>query len=310
MFLWHDAFGTAPPEPPRLTPPELPDITIRSEYLTDIDATVGADSLGGKESSSLQQQQPSLAMLANRKRLHNERALSRRIFDTLKPYHEVTLSISTSVAIPPPFPLAKMSRLDNTLHLLREARYEEEARHILREEQKAVLLAKASVGASAGEGALASSQSKGLLLDVGPTTPDLFSPSDSSDAGQSELGDTPPAIARPVVGRAGPLPPLPSLDSMIHSPRDVAQMSALAQIESEHATQTLLWEWYQAKYTHSLLPQDNQGASRLEESPPAPLLRSRLSRAPAGIFYLAAEGCGEHGHCSPPQLKKVILPSS
>jgi hypothetical protein len=319
MFLWHDAFGTAPPEPPRPTPPELPDITLRSEYLTHIDATADTGSLGNKEASP-QQQQPSAAMVANRKRLHDERALSRRIYDTLRPYHEVTLSISTSVAIPPPFPFEKMSRLDNTLHLLREARYEEEARLILREEQKAVLLAKAVVGGRSDDGTPTAvvAQPASLLLNIRPPTPDLFSPTDSSEAGnggggQSEQGETPPAIARPVTGRAGPLPPLPSLDSMLHSPRDVAQVSALAQIESEHATQALLWEWYQSKYTHSLLPQDNQGASRpaLRPMRDSSLIPLSTLASPPGIFYLSAEGCGEYGHCSPPRLKNVgYLPFS
>lgn len=268
MFLWFDAFGTSPPAPPTPTPPELPDVTLRSEYLTDLDSSPTPAATHAEEADP--PAHSSAATAATRKRLHHERALSRRIYDALRPYHDVTLSISTSVAVPPPFPLAKMSRLDNTLHLLREARFEEEARLVLREEHKSKLLvaSKASpVDQVAQDGIPPTpppSQPPSLLLDPAPSAGDLFAPAPvekaPSPVAVEHSGD---AVAQSRPGTARPAPsPLPSLDSIIHSPEDVAQVSALAQIESEHATQTLLWDWYMAKYSHSLLPQDNQGRCR------------------------------------------------
>lgn len=231
----------------------MPDITIRSEYLTDLDSSPPTS----KTDKELSPQASSVVTAANRKRLHHERALSRRIYDALRPYHDVTLSISTSVAIPPPFPLLKMSKLDNALHLLREARYEEEARVILREEQKPTTQAKPTVGVNGSSSSLATPS----FTDDGPATPvavqDNFSPSPPESAASLVQGDL--AQLRPQPVRTAPSRPLPSLDSIIHSPQDVAQVSALAQIESEHASQTQLWEWYLSKYSHSLAPQNNQG---------------------------------------------------
>jgi hypothetical protein len=233
----------------------MPDITIRSEYLTDLDSSPPATKTDKEDSPHV----ASAVTVANRKRLHHERALSRRIYDALRPYHDVTLSISTSVTIPPPFPLLKMSKLDNALHLLREARYEEEARVILREEQKPTTQAKPTVGADPNSSSLLTPSS----TDDDPRTQvavqDLFSPSPPESVSTPIQEDL--AQLRPQPARTAPSRPLPSLDSIIHSPQDVAQVSALAQIESEHASQTQLWEWYLSKYSHSLAPQDNQGQS-------------------------------------------------
>ena len=62
------------------------------------------------------------------------------------------------------------------------------------------------------------------------------------------------------------VPPLPTLQSMLHKPEDVHRISALAQVEFEHAAQLKVFDWFVDAYQHNLEPKDKQGLIYLAAS--------------------------------------------
>jgi 1-phosphatidylinositol-3-phosphate 5-kinase len=234
--------------------------------------------------------------------------------------------MSTSVRFPPPFPIAKMSSLDLSLHDLRRARDEEEAALILREEKEI-----ASIHSQMSSPVLERSDPVGLLGLYGP--PDEPSPPDAPDvlltsppvegtptapeslalppetpseeippatsssistatesssvstvaASVTSLSPVAVAIARQPVPSL--VPPLPTLQSMLHRPEDVHRISALAQVEFEHSAQLNIFEWFVDAYQHNLEPKDKQG-----------------------LIYLAASGKSEnevHHQCVPSHFRRA-----
>ena len=317
----HHSNDTAPP--PSITLPEMPVFSI-----SDGDPS----SPGSPEDALDLDALPSTNNAHSRRRAHKERVLSRRIYNALLPYHETILSMSTSVRFPPPFPIAKMSSLDLSLHDLRRARDEEEAALILREEQEIASIHSqmsspvvertdpvAVLGlfgpadepltptsqqhnaiVSPGEGTPTAPESLALPLEtpseLGPsaTSSTLSTSTSSSLASATSTTSTatiPPPSQSPLILAIArqPVPtliaPLPTLQSMLHRQEDVYRISALAQVEFEHAAQLNIFEWFVDAYQHNLEPKDKQG-----------------------LIYLAAMGKCEkelHQQCVPSHFRRA-----
>jgi len=232
----------------------------------------------------------------SRRRAHDERILSKRIYDSLLPYHETIISMSTSVRFPPPYPISKMSSLDLSLHDLRSARDEEEAALILREEKEI-----ASISSQVSSPNVERSDPVAVLGLFAPSDDpiipetqhlqreDLSTPTGAesfplppetpSEGGPSTLPlstpistPTPNAAPSPIILAVArqPLPslipPLPTLQSMLHRQEDVHRISALDQVEFEHAAQLNIFEWFTDAYRHNLEPKDKQGLIYLAAS--------------------------------------------
>lgn len=199
--------------------------------------------------------------VSSRQQAHKDRVLSKRILDTLVPYLETTLSISTSVVFPPPHPIVKMSELDAALHELRLARDEEEAASILRDEKDSCQVRSQPTSPvlypedpQTLHAVLFPPPTEMTSPDTKPSASDIISPEmtppTSGHLSRVDSASTETAIVtstdlmdstqRPTTICA---PSMPTLASMLHKVEDVSRASSLSQIEYEHASQLKIWQW-------------------------------------------------------------------
>lgn len=334
MFLWHDSWGVPPREcflfgcslamlfffllalglrpsssHPSAEPPLVPKVELPLSDLTPFEYPNIVSSPGSLEAHETPGVTPTSPK--QRHRSHDDRILSKRIYDALIPYVETTLSISTSVRFPPPHPVAKMSQLDLALHDLRHACDVEEAELILREENEINQFTSQPTSPAVEPVAMLSfstledlrnpltlegdvevsgaAKAGGGGADGGGHT------HTSSDDSEVSLADSVSTVST-ITQTAKPRPnrllqvqkptALPTLESMLHRPEEVARASALAQTEFEHRAQLWLWEWYLYQYRHTLQPIRMQG-----------------------LRYLSARGVLEPDHrsCGVPHQEEIVF---
>ncbi|WVR06352.1 hypothetical protein IAU60_003383 [Kwoniella sp. DSM 27419] len=169
------------------------------------------------------------------------RHTTKLIAQSLEPYLTTGLSASAAIRFPPPATLARMAELDRALSNLRQSIRDEEAAQILQEETKIAEANKPTPLSTEAHG------SPSLLLPSG----DVGEP--KTEAASSAAMGTVPTFGAP------------NKDSLrdpyrvLRKPEEVAQESALAQIEHDHGEQFKLWQWYTKRHTEVLRAEDYQG---------------------------------------------------
>jgi hypothetical protein len=142
-----------------------------------------------------------------------------------------------------------MSEVDTALHELRQARDEEEAASILRDEQESQTNPSSPIPFPEEIQPLAAvlpptsshpSFEPSAPVSIDPSTPTTAAHSTQPDNTSTETAVDANDSLRPTTICA---PAWPSLGDMLHKVEDVSKASSLSQIEYEHASQLKIWQW-------------------------------------------------------------------